>query len=259
MNPMFSHLIRPSLDSPVGVAFTNREGGFSAGSMASLNLGRTDVDDPAALARNGRAVTADLGVETLVALHQVHGTEVLTVDQDFLAGWGPTHWLGEADGRPPLPVADAAVTALPGVALMIRVADCVPVLLADAEAGVVGGAHAGRVGFDQGVLAATVAAMQALGARGITAWIGPHVCGECYEVPQEMADDLASRHPGTAATTSWGSPSLDLGLGCAEQLQRLGVRVHRVDPCTLTTSSLHSHRRDGAGAGRQAGIIWRVS
>ncbi|MEL4504122.1 polyphenol oxidase family protein [Luteococcus sp. H138] len=256
---MFSHLIRPSDASPVGVAFTDREGGFSVGSLASLNLGRTDVDDPALLERNGRAVSDELGLDTLVALHQVHGTEVLTVDRAFLAGWGPTHWLGETAGLPPLPVADAAVTALPGVALMIRVADCVPVLLADPDAGVVGGAHAGRVGFDQGVLAATVEAMRGLGATAITAWIGPHVCGDCYEVPSAMADDVESRNPGTAATTRWGSPSLDLGIGCERQLLRLGVRVERRDPCTLTTSSLHSHRRDGAGAGRQAGIIWRVS
>ncbi|MEL4357306.1 MULTISPECIES: polyphenol oxidase family protein [unclassified Luteococcus] len=256
---MFSHLVRPDATQPVGVAFTDRAGGHSSGSLGPLNLGRLDADDPAAVERNGATVAARLGLDVLVALDQVHGADVLTVDRDFLAGWGPRHWLGEAAGLPALPRADAAVTDQSGIGLMVRVADCVPVLLADASAGVVGGAHAGRAGFDLGVLPATVEAMYRLGAREIRAWIGPHVCGECYEVPQEMADQTDARHPGVAARTSWGTASLDLGVGCVNQLTALGVRTERVDPCTLTTPGLHSHRRDGAGAGRQAGIIWRVS
>lgn len=255
---MFSFLSRPEPGLPVGLCFTDRHDGSSTGSFASLNLGRTDVDDVAHLRANGRTVRESLGVGRLVALHQVHGSDVLVVDEDFLASWAEDSWLGEPHSGP-LPVADAAVTALPDVGLMIRVADCVPVLLADATAGVVGGAHAGRVGFDRGVLGATVTAMAALGATDIRAWIGPHVCGSCYEVPAGMAHEMQARHPGVASTTSWGTPSLDLGLGCQRQLEALGIAVERADMCTLTEESLHSHRRDGAGAGRQAGIIWRVS
>lgn len=260
---MFSHLALPGADG-IGVAFTDRDGGVSTGATGPLNLGRTDLDDVECVARNADLVREAIGVRTLVALNQVHGRTVQVVDEDFLAGWGgrpwdESSWIGEAAGRPALPVADAAVTAMPDVALLVRVADCVPVLLADAHAGVVGGAHAGRVGFDLGVLEATVEAMRALGARDVTAWIGPHVCGDCYEVPQEMADEVGSRHPGAASTTAWGTPSLDLGRGCQDQLEALGVAVHRLDPCTLTTPTLHSHRRDGSASGRLAGIIWRVS
>ncbi|MGO4956415.1 polyphenol oxidase family protein [Luteococcus sp. Sow4_B9] len=256
---MFSYLERPGA-SGTGLAFTDRHGGHSAGTMGSLNLGRTDVDDLAALRRNGRAVLDELGIETMVTLNQVHGADVLLVDEDFLTHrWGPEHWLGEPAGVPPLPVADAMVTTQAGVALAIRVADCVPVLLADRRRGVLGAAHAGRVGFDQGVLIATLDVMRSVGASEVEAWIGPHVCGQCYEVPQDMADEVESRHPGSRARTSWGTPSLDLGEGCQRQLEQAGVSVNRHDPCTLTSPDLHSHRRDGRGAGRQVGIIWRVS
>lgn len=255
---MFSFLARPAPDVPVGVCFTDRHDGSSTGSLGSLNLGRTDVDEVTHLRANGHAVRDALGISRLVALHQVHGHEVLTVDEDFLSTWTEDSWLGEPHAQA-LPVADAAVTTQPGIGLMTRVADCVPVLLADPVAGVIGGAHAGRVGFDRGVLGATVEAMGTLGATDIRAWIGPHVCGSCYEVPERMAQEVDARHPGVASTTSWGTPSLDLGLGCQRQLEALGIAVERADMCTLTEESLHSYRRDGAGAGRQAGIIWRVS
>lgn len=251
---MFCHL-----DRAAGVAFTDRHGGVSKGTLGSLNLGRTDADDPRSVARNGELVAAELGVSRLVATHQVHGADVLVVDANFLAGWTAESWLGSHAGRPPLPQADAVVTTEPDVALMVRVADCVPVLLAATDGSVVAAAHAGRVGFDLGVLAATVTAMGDRGAGRIRAWIGPHVCGECYEVPDQMADEIGRRHPVVAACSRWGSASLDLGAGCRAQLAAMGVDVERHDPCTLTSSDLHSHRRDGAGSGRLAGIIWRVS
>lgn len=253
---MFSFLQR---DERLGVAFTDRDGGVSGPGLGPLNLGRTDTDDLAAVARNGELVVAELGVAHWVACHQVHGTAVLQVDRAFLAGWGPRSWLGEPAGQPPLPVADAMVTDVPGVALVIRVADCVPVLLAADDGRVVGAAHAGRAGVDGGVLAVTVERMRSLGATGIRGWIGPHVCGACYEVPDRMAAELDARHPGLAVRTRWGTRGLDLGAGCRDQLAALGVPVERHDPCTLTSTDLHSHRRDGDGAGRLAGIIWRVS
>lgn len=253
---MFSTLIDPGA-SGVGVAFTDRLGGVSEGCCARLNLGRTDVDDVDHVLANLDLVRAATGIDTVVALDQVHGTEVLRVDERVLSGWGPTSWVGDAvPGQPALPVADAAVTALPEVALLIRVADCVPVLLADPDAGVVGAAHAGRVGFLGGVLPAVVAAMRDLGAARIQAWIGPHICGECYEVPAAMAAEVARTHPEAVGTTTWGTPALDLGTGCQRQLAALGVRVSRHDPCTMTTPNLFSHRRDAQNSGRQAGIIW---
>lgn len=249
------------LPGPGGVqmAFTDREGGHSAGSLGSLNLGRTDVDELDAVRANGEAVRRAIGVELLVATHQVHGCAVLVADEAFLSGWGCDSWLGEAAGQPALPRADAIVTDRPGIALAVRVADCVPVLLADRTSGVVAVAHAGRAGVDLGVLEATVTQMRALGAGDVEAVVGPHVCADCYEVPEQMAAELESRHPGIRARTSWGTDSLDLGGACGRQLEALGVGWRGVGGCTMTSPRLHSHRRDGAGAGRLAGLVWRVS
>lgn len=256
---MFRISIDPGTNSGVGVAFTDRSGGVSQGSFGPLNLGRTDVDDLAAVETNFERVRRAVGVPRLVTLSQVHSADVVTVDRALLDAWGPRSHLGSPAGERPLPVGDAMVTTEPDVALCIRVADCVPVLLADAEAGVLGAAHAGRVGFLAGVLGNTVDAMQALGARDIVAWIGPHICGPCYEVPQQMAEEVELTHPEMVVTSEWGTPALDLGLGCELDLEVRGVTTVRLDPCTRTSPELHSHRRDGSGAGRLAGMIWRVS
>jgi len=188
-------------------------------------------------------VEADLDV-TAVNAYQVHGTRVLTVD----AGSDRRAIAREQ--------ADALVTTDRRLAVAVRVADCVPVLFADADAGVVAAAHAGRVGLGAGVLTATVARMAELGAGRITAWIGPHICGECYEVPADLQAEYGRVHPSALATTSWGTPSLDLGAAAAVQLSALGCAVVRVDPCTRTTPTLHSYRRDGAASGRQAALAW---
>lgn len=253
---MFSHRNDPAADG-VGVAFTDREDGYSSGPLGPLNLGRTDVDDLDALRANLAAVREVLGLEQVISVRQVHGTDVLEVDERLLATWTADSWLGASvPGAPPALVADAMVTRLPGVALAIRVADCLPVLLADATATVVAAAHAGRVGLAGGVLPATLARMAELGAHEITAWIGPHVCAACYEVPAAMREELAATLPGAWATTAWGTPSLDLGRAAALQLEAAGCRVIRKDPCTREAATLHSHRRDGRAAGRQAGIVW---
>ena len=78
----------------------------------------------------------------------------------------------------------------------------------------------------------------------------------CYEVPAEMAADAQQRIPGAATTTSRGSPAIDLGAGARIQLSELGVEVRAMDPCTLTSPSLFSHRGDGPDSGRQVGVIW---
>jgi polyphenol oxidase len=140
---------------------------------------------------------------------------------------------------------------------MVRAADCVPMLLADESGEVIGAAHCGRPGLVAGIVPATVAAMRGLGAGPLTAWLGPHVCGRCYEVPQQMQDDVAATEPTARATTSWGTPSLDLGAGVAAQLGREDVRVVDLSRCTIESSDLFSYRRDGALSGRQAGVIRR--
>ena len=137
-------------------------------------------------------------------------------------------------------------------------ADCVPVLLADPHAGVVGAAHAGRVGGAAGVLPAVVAAMTDLGARpaAIEVLLGPAVCGGCYEVPAAMRADVDARLPGSAVRTRSGSPGLDLRAGLYHQLVELGVGRVGADPrCTVEDRALYSYRRDGR-TGRQAAITW---
>jgi YfiH family protein len=254
---VFVAAFEPSANSGVGVAFTDRLGGVSQGVYGPLNLGRTDDDDPAAVAANFALVRAALGVSRIATLHQVHSADVLVIDDTTFPADRPGGELGgSAVGGLSLPIADAMVTTLSDVALCVRAADCVPVLFADATARVVGAAHAGRVGLVAGVLAATVSAMRELGAHEITAWIGPHVCGRCYEVPAEMALAVAAVVPETASTSRWDTPALDLGAGCEAQLARLGVPTTRHGGCTRETDVLHSHRRDGDASGRLGALVW---
>ena len=207
----------------------------------SLNLALEGDDDPHVVGQNLRIVLDDFAPgDELADLHQVHGTDVDVFEQR------------RTTDRPD---ADGIVTSQSGVVLMVRAADCVPVLLADAEAGVIGAAHCGRPGLAAGVVPATVARMRDLGAGSITAWIGPHVCGGCYEVPEHMQAEVGAAVPASVATTSWGTPSLDLGAGVRAQLASEGVAVHDVSRCTRESADLYSYRRDGAGAGRLAGLI----
>jgi YfiH family protein len=208
----------------VEVAFTD----------ASIDLGGGD-GFTAALAGLADA----LGVPVAWA-HQVHGDDVVTVEH--------------ADGS--APEADGLVTTQRGLALMVRVADCVPVVLADQAAGVVGVAHAGRRGVELDVVTRTVERMRELGASDLRAWVGPHICGRCYEVPATMRDEVAARVPATYAETSSGTPALDLGAGVAAQLAAAGVPATVVPGCTREDAALHSYRRDGEAAGRFAGLVW---
>lgn len=256
---MFRILISPAANAGVGVAFTDRHGGVSAPDIGTLNLGRTLEDSVEAVETNFERVRRAIGVPRVVTTSQTHGTDVVVVDEAMVGRWGPRSHLGSPAGQARLPEADAMVTALPDIALCIRVADCVPVLLADLDQGVLGAAHAGREGLLAGVLPATVQRMRGLGAVDIVAWIGPHVCGDCYEVPAEMAAAVGREHPHVVTTTSWGTPSLDLGVGAEVALVEAGVEPVRLDPCTRTEPDLHSHRRDGARAGRLGALIWRVS
>jgi YfiH family protein len=177
-------------------------------------------------------------------LHQVHGDDVLRV---------------EAPGSVPpggAPTGDALVTTTRGQGLMVRVADCVPVLLADPVAGVVGAVHSGRPGLALGVAVRAVERMRDAGADRLVAWVGPHVCGGCYEVPEELRAEVAARVPAAYAETTWGTPALDIGAGVRAQLEAVDVEVVLAGGCTREDPALHSYRRDGAAAGRLAGLVW---
>lgn len=179
-------------------------------------------------------------------MNQVHGDTVLLVDEP-----GPA----PAD---PVPTGDALVTTTLGLGLMVRVADCVPVLLADPGTGVLAAVHAGRAGVALDVVGTTVRRMREAGAGDLLAWVGPHVCGGCYEVPEPMREDVAAAVPAAWAETTWGTPSLDLGAGVRAQLAVHGIDPVEVDRCTREDEALHSHRRDGAASGRLAGLVWTV-
>lgn len=253
---MFSFRADPPPRGGVGVAFTDRYGGVSAEDIGPLNLGRVGVDDLDHVRENFARVRTALGVAAIATVDQRHTADVRVVGTEDWE-WGPEQHLGSGvPGQVANPIADALVSTEPGIALCIRVADCLPVLFADPVAGVIGAAHAGRVGLAAGVLTRTVRVLRAHGATRLTAWLGPHVCGRCYEVGADMADEIGANLPGSRATTDWGTPSLDLAAGAVRQLTDLGCRVQRHDRCTRTSAGLHSHRRDGARSGRLAGLVW---
>jgi len=225
---------------PADLAFTDRYGGVSASPYDELNLSVSADDDDAAKAENHRVLLADFAPgDVLCDLYQVHGADVAVAAQQW----------------PDRPHADGIVATRTGVVLMVRAADCVPVLLVAADDAIIGAAHSGRPGLVAGVVPATVSRMRELGAGRIEGWIGPHVCGRCYEVPDQMRAEVASAVPESHAETSWGTPSLDLGAGVRAQLEALDVLVHDVSRCTRESEDLYSYRRDGARTGRLAGVV----
>ena len=227
---------------PVSWAFTDRAGGGSAGEFDSLNLGGHVGDDPVAVESNRGALAAEIGVprDHLLFLQQCHGADVLVAD----GPWGPA-------GPPP---ADGVVTATPGLALAALVADCTPVLLADAEAGVVGAVHAGRPGMTAGIVDVAVERMRELGARHLSAVVGPSICARCYEVPEELRAAAAVVAPESSARSWSGTPAIDVAAGVVAQLVANNVAVHWVPGCAREDERLFSYRRDGR-TGRNAGVV----
>ena len=232
----------------VGFAFSDRFGGVSKHPYGDLNLGGHVGDDPEAVAENRRSVAAGLGfpdAERVVYMNQVHGADV---------AYAAMPWQGRA------PDVDALVTDTAGLGLAVLVADCVPVLLADATAGVVAAAHAGRPGMKAGVVQATVDRMCDLGAEParIVAVTGPSVCGLCYEVPDAMRADVSERVPAAFCQTRQGTAGLDVPEGVWSQLAAAGVDLGesvRSRVCTQESPEHYSFRRDGT-TGRFAGFVW---
>lgn len=224
-------------------AFTDRSGGVSEPPYAGLNLGGHVGDSSDAVRENRTRVASELGVELsrLVLMDQCHGSDVAVVTE-----------------KPEGPLAvDGIVTAEPGLALAVLVADCTPVLLSDERAGVIGAVHAGRPGMTAGIVSRAVAAMRDLGATEIAAVVGPSVCGRCYEVPLEMREAAASVSPEASAVSWTGTPAIDVAAGVVAQLRSAGVEdLTWVKGCAREDDSLFSYRRDGT-TGRFAGVIVR--
>jgi len=228
----------PALQAMPGIAhgFFTRRGGVSAGLYASLNCGPGSADKPEHVAENRRRVAASLGATALASLYQVHGREVVTVDEAY-----------DTSARPR---ADGMVTKRRGIALGILSADCTPVLFADPQAGIIGACHAGWRGALAGITDATLAAMLALGAdrSRIRAAIGPTIRQASYEVSEPFRIEFTTAE---AASQDFFGPGkrpghwqFDLSGYLARQLERAGVSFEDSGLDTLSDAErFFSYRR----------------
>ncbi|MGP5217802.1 polyphenol oxidase family protein [Arthrobacter rhombi] len=228
--------------TPAHVAFT---------STADGNLALHVGDRQQEVLQRRRSLENRLGLAAgaLRFMNQTHSVTVHSVDsseQETSDGptWGPD--------------ADALLSPNGSTPLAVMVADCLPVVFiaTGGDGGLVTAvAHAGRHGLLGGILQNTVTAIREAAGESIHAWIGPSVCGSCYEVPAEMAAAAAEVMPGIESHTSWGTPSLDLPGAATMLLEGLGVDVTATGVCTVEDRNYYSYRRD-ARTGRLAGIVW---
>ena len=244
MTPPF---LTAGLAAPHG--FFTRAGGVSSGRFAALNCSLSGRDDAAAVAVN-RARAADalgLPATALLGLTQVHGIAVTEATEP----WG-------ADARP---VADAMVTDRPGLLLGIVTGDCAPVLFLDAEAGVAGAAHAGWRGAVAGVMEATIAAMERLGAKRarIAAAVGPCIGQASYEVGPDLREAVLAAGAGDEGFFAPGKREdrwqFDLPGYCVARLRATGVASARwIGQDTLAEEThFFSHRRSTLAGGGPIG------
>lgn len=233
-----------------GVALftTTRRAGASIGPHGSLNLGTNAGDAPEAVALNRSRLRAILPGEPQW-LNQVHGHEVV-----------------DADVPLSLPAADACVTSIPGRVLAVLTADCLPVVIVDRHAQVLGVAHAGWRGLASGVLERTVQQLQARHphAQGWRAWIGPAIGADAFEVGSEVREVFVAQSPLAAALFAPiarrpGKWLADLPGLATLRLRHVGVQ--EIIGCGLCTFSdpdrFYSYRRDGV-TGRMATLAWLV-
>lgn len=220
--------------------FFTREGGVSSGIYAGLQCGwGASGDDRAAVAENRLRAARALGAEALSTVYQVHSADAVHVQGPF----------------PPLegPRADAAVADRPGLAVGVLTADCGPVLLADPDAGVVGAAHAGWRGAFGGVLEATLALMERLGAKAgrVRAALGPTISQPNYEVGPEFVERFLSQDAATdrffGAEEPGGKRRFDLPAYVEARLTAMGVASTTIlGRCTYAEPTLfYSARRAG--------------
>lgn len=244
-----------NLSALPGIAhgFCTRHGGVSARRYASLNTAYSTEDDAANVAENRTRIVNALGMTALVAASQVHGVRVVEVTESW--------------SRERTPEADAMVTCTPGLLLGIQTADCAPILFADAEAGVVGAAHAGWRGALNGVAEQTVEAMERLGAQKtrIVAAIGPCIGAASYEVGAEFRAEFVNKDAGYAAFFRAGDNAgkyyFDIKGFVAGRLDACGItRVEVLPQDTLADAAdFFSHRRatleGDTRTGRQMSVI----
>lgn len=246
-------MMRAECLSRVRHGFLGRRGGVSTGECAGLNVGYGSKDDRSAIDENRRrAVAAVLPGAELATVHQVHSADAVYVERPW----------PHADR----PHADAMVTDRPNLLLTILTADCAPVLLSDAEAGVIGAAHAGWRGALAGVTDAAIAAMELLGAdrKRICAAIGPCIAVPSYEVDEGFRTRFVEAELANSRFFSdgpWGKPHFDLEAYVEQRLRAAGIgqieALHLdtyADPDRFFSYRRATHRGE-ADYGRQASLI----
>ncbi|WP_411731843.1 polyphenol oxidase family protein [Paeniglutamicibacter sp.] len=219
---------------------------FTSTAEGNLAFHVPDDRDAVLLRRRDLERGLGLGEKRFSYMDQIHSATVLDVD-------GPPEDSG-------IPTCDGLVSAGAGQPLAVMVADCVPVVLvgASAQGPVTAVAHAGRRGLLDGILTETVQRMRSAGAASFEAWIGPAICGSCYEVPADMAAEAEALRPGVGSTTRQGTAGLDLPRAAASELHELGVSVTESRTCTLEDANYFSYRRDPR-TGRLAGLVWQAA
>lgn len=216
------------------ILFTARFGGNSTGDFASFNLGDHVGDNHSDVIGNREILSKLLSQKHPVFMSQVHGNQVSQVDTNT---------------QSPV-IADALISRVPGLPLVVLSADCLPILVSSKR--VVGVVHAGRKGILNGIIGKTIAAMYEVGGSDLIATIGPAICRDCYEVDPHMYQEAISLDP--YLTTSDSKHSLDLRASALSQLEKVGVLVNVIDICTAHDEGYFSYRRDG-NTGRNAGVI----
>jgi YfiH family protein len=243
----------PDWPAPPGVraVATTRIGGVSYGPWAAFNLGERVDDDPAAVHANHRRLANLLALPGPPQwLLQIHGADAVAAAGDGQVRTGDSTWTRQS-----------------GVVCAVQSADCLPVLLCDRAGSVVAAVHGGWRGLATGVIAQAVTAMAAP-PDALLVWLGPAICGACYEVGDEVRAVFVG-HLDAGALATCFTPSARAGHWLADlpglaraQLVALGVpaaSIHGGDLCTFEDAArFYSYRRDGI-TGRQAALIWRES
>lgn len=220
----------------MGVHFTDRHGGVSEGNYTSLNLGDHVGDSLQSVAKNREIISEKFGATQY--MNQVHGNRVAVIEEV----------------TDEVPTADALITGIPGITLAVMVADCIPLILSSKHS--VAAVHVGRKGLVNRVAERTIEIMREISDQEITATLGPAICGKCYEVSQDIFDEVVASHPAAATRTSANTPSLDLVAGLITDLKSLGIKsIDNQSRCTVESDDLFSYRRS-AITGRQAGLVW---
>jgi YfiH family protein len=222
--------------------FTSRNGGVSVTPYESLNLALHVGDDTSHVTKNREVLAAQFGYSphSFYFMTQVHGADVAVID--------------EKSSPEIVPTVDALFTMTPGKVLVTLIADCIPLLLRSDRA--VAAVHVGRQGLVRGAFESALEVFQSHGIspEEIQAELGPSICGQCYEVDEEMFSDVTKQIPATATKIRLQSTCLNIENGLISKLEKARVDWKSSGLCTMHDPGFFSYRRDGV-TGRQAGVI----